>query len=333
MVFLHFPTNLTEEEQMLRSKYVKLRKKKKALQLLKTPKPEPEKPIAQKRHAKDAKEAAKKLLLSGAIKVGNKEKQGFKRSKNFERKMSIEKATTSSVSGYQPFSQLHVDEESEQSPEPTTPISSGESSPFRAPSKSLYESFVSARDSESTIEKEPTSPLQQQQKQQQQQQRDGGGVGGAIAVVTTDGIEVKEKNTATTSTTASTNNNNNSNTTTTTTRQGNTIYVHGYGVTETILRNSFTSFGNIINISMETDKNCGFITFEKMEASDRAITEMNGSLVSSIHLKVSLARRQPVIEPNGENTSSNWATIASSHSQKGSHKDKRDLVRYEDDLF
>lgn len=37
-------------------------------------------------------------------------------------------------------------------------------------------------------------------------------------------------------------------------RQGNTVYIHGYGVTEDILRTGFASFGNIINISMEIDK-------------------------------------------------------------------------------
>lgn len=81
---------------------------------------------------------------------------------------------------------------------------------------------------------------------------------------------------------------------------------------------------------------------------------MNGSMVSGIQLKVSLARRQPVIEPiNDASSSATWSTIgenrnktydigssliknlflASRNSQKGSYKDKRDLVTYEEELF
>lgn len=47
-----------------------------------------------------------------------------------------------------------------------------------------------------------------------------------------------------------------------------------------------------------------------------------------------MARRQPQIDPiNDASSSSTWSTIAASHSQKGSHKDKRDLVTYDNDLF
>lgn len=69
MVYLHFPSNLTEEELMLQAKYQKLKKKKKALQALKAPKQEPEKPILPKRptEARDAREIARKLIKSGAI--------------------------------------------------------------------------------------------------------------------------------------------------------------------------------------------------------------------------------------------------------------------------
>ena len=59
-----------------------------------------------------------------------------------------------------------------------------------------------------------------------------------------------------------------------------------------------------------------------------------GSVVQGIELKVSLARRQPVIEPiNDASSSATWSTIAASHSQKGSHKDKRELVAYDEDMF
>jgi hypothetical protein len=45
---------------------------------------------------------------------------------------------------------------------------------------------------------------------------------------------------------------------------GHTVYVYGYGVTEDILRSQFTPYGPIVNISMEVEKNCGFITYEKV---------------------------------------------------------------------
>ena len=57
-------------------------------------------------------------------------------------------------------------------------------------------------------------------------------------------------------------------------------------------------------------------------------------MASSIQLKVSMARRQPVIDPVIDTTSSSmWSTLAASYTQKTSHKDKRDIKVYEDDLF
>lgn len=37
-------------------------------------------------------------------------------------------------------------------------------------------------------------------------------------------------------------------------QQGNTIYVHGYGVNEHVLRTGFSLFGNIMNINSESEK-------------------------------------------------------------------------------
>lgn len=297
MVYLHFPSNLTEEEQALQSKYQKLKKKKKALQLLKAPKPEPEKQVILKRptEGKDAKEVAKKLILSGAIttiKVDNKEKQGFKRSKNWERKLSCSEKTSSAVSGYQPFSQAHPTNEPTDQPEetptadkdgPTTPTSA-----TRPQVKNLYESFVSARP-------DPLAPRENDTEHENPR------------------FEREQRERP---------------------KQGNTVYVHGYNITEDILRNAFSTFGNILNISMEVDRNCGFITFEKMEFAEKSINEMNGSMVSGIQLKVSLARRQPIIETLTENAhGSSWGAIAASQSQKGAHVDKRNMVTYDDDIF
>ena len=37
-------------------------------------------------------------------------------------------------------------------------------------------------------------------------------------------------------------------------QMGKTIYVHGFDITEPILRTGFSIFGNILNINAETDK-------------------------------------------------------------------------------
>lgn len=80
---------------------------------------------------------------------------------------------------------------------------------------------------------------------------------------------------------------------------------------------------------------------------------MDGSIVSEIQLNVSLARRQPQIGPTTDAPSSAaWATLgknifsytqvfhrlnfflASSHSQKGNHRDNREMINYDEmDLF
>nr|CAD7423295.1 unnamed protein product [Timema monikensis] len=270
MGYLHFPTNLTEEELMLQAKYTKLKKKKKALQALKAPRPEPERtPQTPKRpaEARDAREVAKKLLKSGAITAITKtpkrqEQAGFKRPRGLERKLSSAERT---VSGYQPFSATHP-EDMETDNRPKV--------------KNLYESFVSARDREERglTEKREGRPDKP--------------------------------------------------------RQGNTIFVSGHKITEEFLRKAFHSCGHIVNVTMEIEKHRGFVTFDKVEVADRAITEMNGSMVSGVQLKVSLARRQPVIQPiNDASSSSTWSTLAASHSQKGSHKDKREPVVYDEDIF
>ena len=58
---------------------------------------------------------------------------------------------------------------------------------------------------------------------------------------------------------------------------GHTVYVYGYGVTEDILRSQFTPYGPIVNISMEVEKNCGFITYEKVGSVKRNPVCISGS--------------------------------------------------------
>jgi len=283
---LHFPNKLTEEEQALVSKYAKLRRKKKQLADVTKPKQEPEKNQNKRpSESKDAKEVAKKLIKTGAIRAikssidkekikDEKNNSGFKRSQGFERKHNQDRA----MSSYQPFSATHGPGGGfDTGGEDFEPDISDEAK--KTKQKNLYENFVKERDREER--------------------------GRAAA---------EDKNTP---------------------KQGHTVYVYGYGVTEEILRNQFTPFGPIVNISMEVEKNCGFITYEKVESAERSIAEINGSLVSGVQLKVSLARRQPIIDPiNDSSSSTTWSTIAASHSQKGSHKDKREMIAYDaEDLF
>ena len=283
---LHFPNKLTEEEEALQSKYAKLRRKKKQLQEVNKPKQEPEQNKNKRpSEAKDAKEVAKKLLKTGAMKTikaslqkekAKEEKtiSSFKRSMGFERKLN---GMDRAMSSYQPFSATHgpgggFDTGGEDF-EPEVPESVA-----KTKQKNLYENFVKERDREERGLKETDNPSKP--------------------------------------------------------RVGHTVYVYGYGITEDLLRSTFTQFGQIVNISMEVEKNCGFITYEKVESTERSIAEVNGSQVGGVQLKVSLARRQPVIDPiNDASSSSTWSTIAASHSQKGSHKDKREMVTYDEDIF
>lgn len=271
MVYLHFPYRLTEEEFMLQAKYNKLKRKKKALQDLKAPKQEAERiPQAPKRptEARDAREVAKKLIKSGVItapKTPKRPEQSFKRPRGLERKLN---STEKTISSYQPFSATQLEEEETETARPRV--------------KDLYDSFVSAQNSDDKN-----------------------------AVDTQAAPKPAFKP-----------------------RGGNTIFVCGFKITEDFLKKHFQSFGNIINISMEVEKNHAFITFEKTDAAERAINEMDGSIVSSIQLKVSLARRQPIIEPVSDVMSSSmWSPIAANYTQKSAHKDRRDLKVYEEDLF
>lgn len=304
MVFLHLPSSLTDEEQMLQSKYAKLRKKKKQVAALKNQssnKPESElKPSVSTTltssssssskkilGAGDAKEQAKKLIRAGAINIAPSQEKdrgdkaaGFKRSQGLERKLT---GLDNARAGYQPFSATHG---------PGGGFDTGGDDlnvePVEPPVKkvkNLYDTFVLARDREERgLSNDATESLSSLKSDKP--------------------------------------------------RQGNTVYVFGYQINEDLLKKAFQPLGKIVNISMEVEKNCGFVTFDRADVAERAISEFNGNVVGGIQLKVSMARRQPVIDPiNDASSSATWSTIAASHSQKGSHKDKRELVAYDEDLF
>lgn len=277
MVYIHFPSQLTEEEHMLQAKYQKLKKKKKALHALKAPKQEPEKPPSLKRptDARDAREVARKLIKSGAIPAIQKQQTkqdqtSFKRPKGQERKRVIPEA---SVSAYQPFSSTQNDVAQE---------NISEIIKEEPRMQDLYQKFATERDREERgLNEKGLEPA-----------------GGDKP------------------------------------RAGHTIFVSGNKVTEEFLKKNFVDFGSIVNVSMEIEKGRGFVTFSKPESADRAIAEMHGKNVAGINLQVQLARRQPQIEPiNDASSSAVWSTIAASKSQKGSHKDRREMVIYNEDLF
>ncbi|TNN59734.1 Negative elongation factor E [Liparis tanakae] len=90
-------------------------------------------------------------------------------------------------------------------------------------------------------------------------------------------------------------------------RKGNTVYVYGSGLGEDNLRSSFSQHGTIIDLSMDNPRNCAFITFEKMESADQAVAELNGAMVGDVHIKVSIARKQPMLD--AATGKSVWASL------------------------
>ncbi|KAL3870607.1 hypothetical protein ACJMK2_038656 [Sinanodonta woodiana] len=279
MVFTNLPPNFSEEEEALRLKYAKLRKKKKTLQALKAAKPEKEQvkdqPIKRTAEsADDAKEQVKKLLKSGAIRIQEKhEKHNFKRSRILEKKLQDPEKSTTAV-GFQPFSATHPEEEREDKAEDF------ERRP-RGRMRGLYENFVKGERLDSNDER------------RERPERD------------------KEPP-----------------------KKGHTVYVRGFGISEDILRKAFSNIGTIVNINLEASRHCGFVTFDKMESADLAIQEVNGGMIEGVQMQVSMARRQPSFDQvNQDPSSTSWSSIASSNSQKGSHKDKRDIVEYDENIF
>lgn len=300
MVYIHFPSNLTEEELMLQTKYAKLKKKKKALQALKAPKQEPEKNLIPKRpaDARDAREVARKLLKSGAIqaiqKPQLKQESSFKRPKGQERKRSQQESSPGAQ--YQSFSSVETP--------PANPAASPDPPVVAAPVASTPAIPTGAPPVTPVPEKEPRVPNLYQQFANERDKEEQ-----AAAKA---GDSPRDRP-----------------------RSGNTVYVSGNKVTEEFLKKHFHEFGEILNISMEIEKGRGFITFSKTESADRAIGELHSKSVGGIQLQVQLARRQPQINPiNDAGSSAAWSALATNRSQKGKHKDNRELVCYDhDDMF
>ncbi|MEE6521101.1 hypothetical protein FKM82_019165 [Ascaphus truei] len=58
---------------------------------------------------------------------------------------------------------------------------------------------------------------------------------------------------------------------------------------------------------------------------------MNDTLIEDIRVKVSIARKQPMLEVATGN--SPWGLLAVQNSVKGSYRDKRSQVTYKEDIF
>lgn len=232
---------------------------------------------------------AKKLIKSGAIsaiKPPEKEKQGFKRSKNSQRK----RLEQTDKPKYQPFSAVYKPD--------LDAIENG--------SRGMFDSGLPSKEKEA-IAREETF---------REKRRDG-----KAHYVNRDIPNV-----------------------------GNTIYVHGIGLTEQMLKTAFVQFGNVIKVTSEFNKNCGFVTFESIDQANRAIDAMNGNQYEKIMLKVSLARKQPFVNKPESEAASNptepvtatnpptpgperndWSAIAATYENKAKPmKDKRTLIAYDD---
>ncbi|XP_053908060.1 negative elongation factor E [Cuculus canorus] len=309
---LALPPGLTEEEEALQKRFAKLRKKKKALLALKkqqssggaTNQGGIKRSLSEQppRDTASATEAAKQLVKSGAISAIKAETKnsGFKRSRTLEGKLKDpEKGPTPT---FQPFQRsISADDDSQESRRPQR--------------KSLYESFVSAserlREPEGGGRAAGDAPERggggrldwepDPEPEERSRDRDG-------AFRRSDSFPERRPP-----------------------RKGNTLYVYGAELSPELLRTAFAPFGAIIDLSMDAPRNCAFVTYEKMESADQAIAELNGAVVQDVQLRVSIARKQPLLE--AATGKSLWGSLAVKNSAKGSHRDKRSQVVYNEDLF
>ncbi|KAM4696553.1 negative elongation factor E [Rhinophrynus dorsalis] len=344
------PASLTEEEETLQRKFAKLKKKKKALLALKKQTSTNQTSQAGiKRSLSDqpavdtatATEQAKMLVKTGAIsaiKSGTKN-SGFKRSRTQEGK--LKDPDKGPAPSFQPFQRsVSVDEEQAEGSR-------------RSQRKSLYESFVSSsdwlRDTEreaedreadrdarrggEPYEREPFDRERgrerdrdrkrdrerersdrdrdrERDRSERDRERDRGEKDWDRDDFHRRSDSFPECPTP---------------------KKGNTVYVNGVGMTQTMLRTAFSVYGNILDISMDAPRNCAFVTFDKIESADQAITELNNMQIENIPVKVSIAQKQPMLEAAvGKSV---WGLLSVQNSVKGSLKDKRAQVTYSADLF
>lgn len=337
-----FPSSLTEEEESLQKKYAKLKKKKKALLALKKQSSTSQtNQSGLKRTLSDqpvvdtatATEQAKMLIKSGAISAIKSENKnsGFKRSRTLE--IKLKDPEKGPVPAFLPFQRsVSIDEELPESGK-------------RASRKSLYESFVSPGERERSRDDEDISAMStsremdrerdrerevdrekdRDRERDRERERDRGRDRDRERDRERDRSRERERDRDGPFRRSDSYPERRG------VRKGNTVYVYGSGLVEDSLRSAFTQHGNIIDLTMDSPRNCAFITFEKMESADQAVAELNGSTVGDVPIKVSIARKQPMLD--AATGKSVWASLAVQNSAKGSYRDKRNQVVYSEDFL
>ncbi|XP_075692539.1 negative elongation factor E isoform X2 [Rhinoderma darwinii] len=325
------PPVLTEEEETLQRKFAKLKKKKKALLALKKQTSTNQTSQAGiKRSLSDqpavdtatATEQAKMLVKTGAIsaiKSGTKN-SGFKRSRTLEGKPKD--PSKGPAPTFQPFQRsVSVDEEQAESSR-------------RSQRKSLYESFVSSSERMRDSEREA---------EDRESDREGRRVGGVREPYDRDrGRERdrerdKERDRSDRDRSDRERDREGCNRSTDSfpehraPRKGNTVYVNGVGMKKQALTDAFSKFGNIIDLATDPQRNCAFVTFKKIESADQAIQALNDTMLEDVKVKVSIARKQPMLDAAIDDPL--WGKLAVHDSINGSHKDKRSQVLYRENVF
>ncbi|XP_071979885.1 negative elongation factor E isoform X2 [Engystomops pustulosus] len=323
------PPVLTEEEEALQRKFAKLKKKKKALLALKKQTSTSQTSQAGiKRSLSDqpavdtatATEQAKMLVKTGAIsaiKSGTKN-SGFKRSRTLEGK--LKDPDKGPAPTFQPFQRsVSVDED------PAEGLR-------RNQRKSLYESFVSSsermRDPEREAEDRESDRESRRAGDREPYERDHGRERERERDRDRDrdrSDRERERDRE------GFHRRSDSFPERRAPRKGNTVYVHGVGMKKQTLTDAFAKFGKIIDVATDSPRNCAFVTFEKMESADLAVQELNNTMMEDVSVKVSIARKQPMLDAAIEK--SVWGQLAFHNSAKGSHKDKRAQVIYSEDFF
>ncbi|BES98918.1 negative elongation factor [Nesidiocoris tenuis] len=111
---------------------------------------------------------------------------------------------------------------------------------------------------------------------------------------------------------------------------GNTVCIQGNNINDLMLRKTFADLGNIVNITMESEKGRGFVTFEDLQSAAAAISNFNGTVVGNSELSVQYARRQPQYNLNNDLTKNSkmWSNEATRTGDKRGNQD-REVVQYD----
>ncbi|KAM9325546.1 negative elongation factor E [Gastrophryne carolinensis] len=323
------PSSLTEEEESLQRKYAKLKKKKKALLALKKQTSTNQTSQAGiKRSLSDqptvdtatATEQAKMLVKSGAIsaiKSGTKN-SGFKRSRTLEGK--LKDPDKGPAPTFQPF-QPSVSIEEEQ----------GEGS-RRAQRKSLYDSFVSSSERMREPEREPEDrEMDREARRVDRELYDRERDRGRERERERDRERDRSDRDRERERDREFYRRSDSSSDRRTPRKGNTVYVRGVGMKKQMLIDAFSKFGKIIDLSVDEQRKCAFVTFDKLESAEEAIQGLDKTTIDDVLVNVSIARKQPLLDAAIEK--SVWGQLAVQNSENGNHKDKRAQVSYSEDYF